>query len=654
MLTQSRLDIRVQNGRCLSVLLSCLGVETTVTAATPTPTEVGASRESEAERLARTLRRAGQPARAVTADAQSLRSVSTPTLVLLQTGEARLLLGVSGEHAWLEDSSGQKTRCPVQRLSERIELVLELAPRLAPSLNTFSRLLTSLFSERTSVAQLLAVSWLLIGASLLVPRLVGLAMDSALAFGARRMLLSIVCGIVLTQLSATWFAWLRQRISITLEARMVHAMARDAFERAVRLPYATLVTRSLGATLQTQQSTEAVARAATSVLVLPALDTMAALVYGSALCATSLSVALPVMGAAGLCAMATAVWAAQGAHMRDAELSCAENEHARLHEMLAAMTTFKALGAERVGVLRWLEPMLDHRLANLTRGLIETRQILSARFLQQAVGIGTFVWGAYACLRGEVSVGTFLAVAVFADAFASSVVRVASVLAPAWALRREVSHVDQALLGAAAYPEQAVEAPLPEADAVVFEDVWFRYDDESPWLLSGVSFRVQRGEQYPLAGTSGSGKTTNLRLIAGLLRPIRGTVRVMGRDPAAVRDHIAYLPQDARLCAGSILHNLRMFSGAEHGDVMRAATRTGLSAWVSTLPMGFETVVPALGGTLSGGQRQWIALTSAVASRRSLLLLDEAWSQLDRLTRARLRSSLAFEGRTVISVAHEN
>jgi len=646
----SSLEIRARNARCLSVLLSCLDLE----GRPESTSERTPFADSEADRMARALRNRGQPARAVTVDPQSLRSVAKPTLLLLHTGEARVLLQVARDDAWLEDGVGNKTRCALPHLSAQSELVLELAPRLSPAVRTFARVAARLLAERTSLAQTLAVSGLLIGASLVVPRLVGLGMDTALAFGARQMLLSIVGGIVLMQLSALWLAFLRQRIATGMEARLVHTLCRESFERTVRLPYSTLVARSLGSTMQAHQSTETVARAVTSLLVMPALDGLAALVYAAALCSTAPSVALPVLGAAGLCALAAAAWAAQGAHVRDEELACAEKEHARLHEMLAAMTTLKVLGAEQIGVMRWLGPMLDHRIANLSRGLLETRQALSARALQQAVGVGTFVWGAHACLHGEVSVGTFLTVAVLADAFAGAIVRVATILAPAWAIGREVSRIDTALAGAVESSTLASEAPLPEADAVVFDDVWFRYDDESPWLLAGVSFRVAWAEQHPLLGASGSGKTTTLRLIAGLLRPTRGTVRVMGRDPAKVRDHIAYLPQDARLSAGSILHNLRTFSGADHGDVMRAAMRTGLSAWVSTLPMGFETVVPALGGTLSGGQRQWIALTAAVASRRKLLLLDEAWSQLDRLTRARLRSALAFEGRTVISVAHES
>src|SRR5690606_18098701 len=106
------------------------------------------------------------------------------------------------------------------------------------------------------------------------------------------------------------------------------------------------------------------------------------------------------------------------------------------------------------------------------------------------------------------------------------------------------------------------ERPLASGDAIVMNDVWFRYGPDQPWILQGYNLRVGAGEQLTLRSASGSGKTTILRLIAGLYQPERGTVSVFGRDPAKARGHIAYLPQQAHLFAGSLLHNLRMLSGA--------------------------------------------------------------------------------------------
>ena len=80
---------------------------------------------------------------------------------------------------------------------------------------------------------------------------------------------------------------------------------------------------------------------------------------------------------------------------------------------------------------------------------------------------------------------------------------------------------------------------------------------------------------------------------------------------------------------------------------------TGLFEWVGSLPMGFETLISAGGYNVSGGQRQWIAITAAVASDRPIVLLDEAMCHIDHARRARLTRGDLFAGKTVVHVTHE-
>jgi len=132
------------------------------------------------------------------------------------------------------------------------------------------------------------------------------------------------------------------------------------------------------------------------------------------------------------------------------------------------------------------------------------------------------------------------------------------------------------------------------------------------------------------------------------------SVRVFGVPPAQARGLCTYLAQDAHLLEGSISTNLTLMSGATPELLTAALRATELDRWIATLPMGLQTLLPPGGKTLSGGQRQWIALTAAIASQRPIVLLDEATAHLDRARREQLRLESLFANRTVVMVSHES
>jgi ATP-binding cassette subfamily B protein len=163
-----------------------------------------------------------------------------------------------------------------------------------------------------------------------------------------------------------------------------------------------------------------------------------------------------------------------------------------------------------------------------------------------------------------------------------------------------------------------------------------------------------------VVGPSGAGKSTLVHLIAGLLTPSAGSVRIGGVDVSALdeltrAEMVAAVLQDAWLFSGSIADNIALARPeATRAEIVAVAGATGCHAFVSELPEGYDTRIGEQGVGLSGGQRQQLALARALLKNAPVLLLDEMTAAVDPVTEGILRDavSAAAVRRTVLLVAH--
>ncbi|WP_067861918.1 thiol reductant ABC exporter subunit CydD [Nocardia shimofusensis] len=179
----------------------------------------------------------------------------------------------------------------------------------------------------------------------------------------------------------------------------------------------------------------------------------------------------------------------------------------------------------------------------------------------------------------------------------------------------------------------------------------------APWELNADA---RPGAVTVLAGANGSGKSTAVSAILGLIEPEQGRVLVDGVDVRALDqrawwDRLAWLPQRPVLVPGTLRENLELLGAGDLADLDRACAATGFDAVLAELPRGWQTVVGAGGHGLSLGQRQRLALTRMLATHRPVLLLDEPTAHLDEASEAGVLAALrerAAAGATVVVVGH--
>jgi ATP-binding cassette, subfamily B, bacterial PglK len=209
-------------------------------------------------------------------------------------------------------------------------------------------------------------------------------------------------------------------------------------------------------------------------------------------------------------------------------------------------------------------------------------------------------------------------------------------------------------------PRSAVPSEQAFHTSIVFDRVGFAYPDTG-FALRNVSLEIGRGSRIGITGSTGSGKSTFLDLLMGLLDPTDGEIRIDGQllgdaSRAIWQAQIAHVPQAIYLADASIAVNIAfgLDGPIDNQRLTAAAEAACLVPFVETLPEGYETRVGERGIRLSGGQRQRIGLARALYRGTSVLVLDEATSALDDETEAAVMRSLSGLGDavTVIMVAH--
>ena len=195
--------------------------------------------------------------------------------------------------------------------------------------------------------------------------------------------------------------------------------------------------------------------------------------------------------------------------------------------------------------------------------------------------------------------------------------------------------------------------------AISFKDVCFAYEDEKE-VLHSISFEAKAGETIALVGSSGSGKSTIAGLVATFINPDKGTITIDGNPLTSVtlesyRKHLGVVLQDEFLFEGTIKENiLYARPDADETQLKEAVIAAYVNEFTDRFEDGLNTLIGERGVKLSGGQRQRIAIARAILANPSILILDEATSNLDTQSEALIQKSLTTltEGRTTFVIAH--
>jgi len=348
-------------------------------------------------------------------------------------------------------------------------------------------------------------------------------------------------------------------------------------------------------------------------------------------------------------------------------------------QLLTDVAAAKEIRAFGIGAFLRDRMSAQRHTANLAKREVDRREVrvqTGLSLLAAVVSGGGLVWAVLSAGRGGFTIGDV-------TVFAAAVTGVQSALAT---LAAEVARAHQALLMFGHYlavitagPDLSVAAASvalpPLRNGIELRDVWFRYSDDHPWVLRGISLTVPHGKALGLVGLNGAGKSTLVKLLCRLYDPTRGTilwdgVDIRAVDPAELRRRISavfqdYMDYDMTAAENIGLGDLSLLR--DRGRVRAAAERAGVHDRITELPEGYDTMLsrifftesdkddPGTGVVLSGGQWQRLALARAfLRDRCDLMILDEPSAGLDAQAEHEIHASLREyrAGRTSLLISH--
>ncbi|MHB8311743.1 MAG: ABC transporter ATP-binding protein, partial [Candidatus Dormibacteria bacterium] len=330
-------------------------------------------------------------------------------------------------------------------------------------------------------------------------------------------------------------------------------------------------------------------------------------------------------------------------------------------EVLSSLAVVQAFGAEELEAARYAEAT-GRGLAANRRAIVAQSELtpLTTVAMTASMVLVLFV-GAQAVILHQLTPGDLLVFMAYLRGMYSpmrQLAKLAGVIGRAQAAGERVLEI---LDTHEEMPEPASPRRLGRArGAISLQGVGYAYPSGRT-VLAGIDLEVPAGTHQALVGVTGSGKSTLLRLIPRFTDPTSGSVRLDGVDVRRLtlgdlRRQIAYVPQESHLFRATVWENIMYARGPEgRGSAKTAARAAGVHDVIASLRDGYDTVVGERGQTLSGGQRQCVAVARAMARNAPILLLDEPTVGLDAELEGVLVAALGrlTDGRTTITVSHQ-
>jgi ATP-binding cassette subfamily B protein RaxB len=608
----------------------------------------------------------GFSARGLRVELADLRRVVCPAILHWDFDHFVVLKRVGARHAIIHNPAVGERRFPLHELSKHFTgVALELTPTAAfertrppPRLGlwTFWRATEGLGRP---IAQLLVLSALIQIFALATPAYMQVVVDDVLVKRDVDVLNVLAAGFLLLGLINVATKALRGWATLHLANQINFSIGVRLFFHLIRLPLDYFQRRHVGDVVSRFRSLKPVQEFITGGVVAAVIDGAMALTTLVVIFVYSPLLASIVLGAFTAYATLRALLF-QPLRRRSQEAIAADAKlDSNFLETIRTLQGIKLFGKEAERERAWQDQFVESVNAGTRVGQLNLGYDALSGTLLGIESVLTVYVGAQQVLSGALTIGMLYAFIAYRAHFSSAMNSLIGQVVQARMLALHLERISD-IAFAEQEPGLIAESSFvaPVRGALTLERLCFGYSrDEAP-LIRDLDLRIEPGERVAIAGPSGVGKSTLMRLMLGLIKPTSGCISIDGiaLERFGIRSYragIAALLQDDALLSGSIRDNVSFFDlGVDTAKLERAMKMAHIYDDVMRLPMGFDSRIGDMGSALSAGQQQRLLLARAFYREPSILFLDEGTSHLDSATELAIMQGIAELGITCVYTTH--
>lgn len=484
-------------------------------------------------------------------------------------------------------------------------------------------------------------------------------MDEILPYSLKNELIIFCIGFLVIEITQVLISAIRQQMMLYLSQKINISLLLGYFKHIYKLPMKFFASRKVGDILTRFSDASTIQNILTSVSLSLIIDVTLAITSAVILYMMNQTLFVVVIIITIVSALLIYIFKRPYKKINLEQMEAEARLNSHIIESLKGIETIKVNAAEEKNLEKLEIEYVRNLKIGFREGVLSNIQGSISSVISTVGNLVLMYIGATLVIDGKTTLGSLMAFTSLSNYFMGPIGRIInlqmSIQEADISLKRisEIYEIDKE-------QESEDKIKIDKADGdIILNDITFRYGSRSP-VLKNVSLKIPKGKKVALVGESGSGKTTISKLILKYYTPEEGKINISGYDSEEIdiyslRSKIAYVPQNVELFSGSIKENVTLgVENYKYEDVKKACEDAGCSSFIHKLPGKYDTFLEEAGGGLSGGEKQRLALARAFIKKSDFIILDEATSNLDFISEAKIYDTLFVKGKskTMLIIAH--